>query len=120
MITADDKVTPLPSQSTVLERLGLRIDQAWQRVQNGESEWVEGSLELAQALAEGRGRYSANKAFGDWLVVNKHDHVSHQHRAALINLASDLTLAREVLTKTESRSYELIWRQNSESFYECS
>lgn len=110
---ADDKVTPLP---TLLERLGRRIDQAWQRAQNGEGEWVEGSLELAQALAEGRGRFSANKAFGDWLIANKHDHVGHQDRAALINFAGDLTLARDVLIKTTRRSYQHIWTEEQGRF----
>lgn len=113
MTIADDNVTPLP---TLLERLGRRIDQAWQRIQKGEGEWVEGSLELAQALAEGRGRFSANKAFGDWLVVERHDHVNKDDRAALINLAADLTVARDVLNKTKRRSYKLIWTEEKGRF----
>lgn len=110
---ADDKVTPLP---TLLERIGQRIDQAWQRTRKGADEWIEGSLELAQALAEGRGRFSADKAFGDWLVLERHDHVNKNDRAALIGMATDLALAREVLTKTESRSYDLIWRGVQDRF----
>jgi len=34
----------------------------------------------------------------------------------LINLASDLTLARRILSETKSRSYELIWRENKFRF----
>lgn len=113
MTTADDKVTALPS---LLERLGLRIDQAWQRTREGEGEWIDGSLELAQALAEGRGRFRSDTAFGVWLKESGHHHVSHQGRAALINFASDISLAREILTETASRSYELIWRANGNRF----
>jgi hypothetical protein len=109
----NDTVTHLP---TLMERLGRRIDQAWQRISKGEQEWIEGSLELAQALSEGRKQFRGNNYFSAWLKNHGHDHVNHQDRAALINLASDLTLAREVFTQTNSRSYQLIWEQSKNRF----
>jgi hypothetical protein len=113
IMIVNDKVTQLP---TSLERVGRRIDQAWQRISGSEQERIEGSLELAQALADGRKQFRADNKFSEWLKKNRHDHVNHQDRAALINLASDLTLAREVLTKTERRSYRLIWEEAKDRF----
>jgi hypothetical protein len=113
MTAVEDKVTSFPQP---LDRIGRRIDQAWQRICKGEAEWVEGSLELAQALAEGRKGFPADKAFGQWLKKNGHDHVGHQDRAALLGLASDLNLARNVLTKTTRRSYQLIWVEEKNRF----
>lgn len=113
MTVAADNVTPLPVS---LERLGRRIDKAFQRTKAGESEWIEGSLELAQALAEGRKQFPADRAFGQWLTDNEHDHVNHQDRAALIGLAVDLDLARKVLTDTTRRSYQLIWNEVQDRF----
>lgn len=113
MTAADDNVTPLP---TSLERVGRRIDNAWRRIGAGEHEWIEGSLELAQALDEGRKLFQANQAFGQWLVENNHDHVNKDDRAALIGLASDLVLAREVLTQTDRRSYQHIWAEVKSRF----
>jgi hypothetical protein len=99
-----------------MERLGRRIDQAWQRISKGEQEWIDGSLELAQALSEGRKQFRGNNYFGAWLKNHGHDHVNHQDRAALINLASDLTLARQVFTQTNRRSYQLIWEESKNRF----
>jgi hypothetical protein len=113
MAVVDDKVTPLP---TVLERVGRRIDAAWQRVGKGEAEWVEGSLEAMQALAEARGRFPADQAFGVWLKVSNHNHWNENDRGALINMASDLVLARQVLASTERRSYQLIWKDAKSRF----
>jgi hypothetical protein len=113
MTIVDDNVTPLP---TLLERLGRRIDAAWQRIRKGDSEWIEGSLEAMQALTEGRERFPSHQAFGAWLREHGHDHFSDHERAALISLANDIKVARELLSETKSRSYELIWRNNRERF----
>ncbi len=99
-----------------LTRIGNRIDAAWRRVSASKDEWVEGSLELIQALGEARGRFTANQAFGAWLVDNHHDHVSHQDRAALLGMARDLTIARDVLTRTDRRSYRHIWEEVQSRF----
>jgi hypothetical protein len=108
-----DNVVPILRDPLI--EIGQRIDAAYARTQRGRQEWqrgrqewIEGSLELAAALLEGRERMG-NVAFGAWLSANGHDHVSHQDRAALINLASDPALARSVLTETTSQSYQLIW-----------
>jgi hypothetical protein len=109
-----DTVTNL--KEVMLDRLGRRIDAAWKRAQEGSSEWIEGSLELAQALGEGRGTFTADQAFGTWLKDNGHDHVNEHDRAALIGMASDLVLARDVLTKTDRRSYKHIWMDVKDRF----
>jgi hypothetical protein len=99
-----------------LDRIGRRIDAAFKRTREGESEWTEGSIELMQALREGRERFPGDRAFGKWLKSGGHDHVNKDDRAALLNMASDLTIARDVLTKTDRRSYRLIWDETQSRF----
>jgi len=52
---------------------------------------------------------------GEQSAIDLNFYPAHE-RAALINLASDLTLARRILSETKSRSYELIWRENKSRF----
>lgn len=60
-------------------------------------EWIEGTLELAAALAEARERFKSNTEFSHWLVDAGLDHITPDDRAALINMAADIDLALIVL-----------------------
>jgi hypothetical protein len=100
-----------PKPGSPLDSIGRRIDAAWKRAHNGEQEWVEGSLELMQALREARQRFPSHNKFGRWLDTYDHNHISHQDRAALIGMASDLKLAREVLSEGNPRAYRYIWEE---------
>lgn len=93
----------------ILQNIGARIDAAYRRVRESDTSWVEGSLELMQALREGRDRFPADQAFGQWLKDGGHDHVSDHHRAALLGMSTDMDIAREVLAQTDRRSYRMIW-----------
>jgi hypothetical protein len=104
----DNNVIQMPEP---LETIGQRIDAAYERAQHGREEWIEGTLDLAQAFADARARFPSNNEFGAWCGRNGHDHVSHQDRAALISMAENLPLARIVLEETERRSWQLIWAQ---------
>lgn len=114
MIT--ETATPDNTIPLALVRAGREIDAGFARAQRGTEDWIEGSLQLAQGLALGRKEFPADKAFGVWLAENNHDHVSHQDRAALIGMASDIDLARDVLTQTNRRSYRLIWVESKDRF----
>jgi hypothetical protein len=92
-----------------LDEIGRRIDAAYERTQIGHQEWVDGTLELAQALAAGRASFPSNIDFGVWCVSNGHDQVNGHDRAALINMAADLPLARIVLEETKRASWQHIW-----------
>ena len=97
-------------------QLGNDIDTAFERTKCGHQEWIDGSLDLAAALAKARKAFKHNADFGGWLVKNKHDHVSKDDRAGLIGLGRDLKLAREVLEKTTSNSYQHIWKAEKSRF----
>jgi hypothetical protein len=99
-----------------LDYIKRRIIDAHTRLTNGGSEWVEGSLDLASALRDGREAMPENIAFKDWLKENGFNHYNKNNRAALIGLASDIDEARAVLTQNVGRSYQLIWAENKSRF----
>jgi len=87
-----------------------RGEQVWMQ---GRQAWIEGTLKLAQALAEGRSLCGDDDvAFGRWLVDNNADVVGRDDRAALINLGQNLTLTREILQRCASNSWRNIWEHN--------
>lgn len=86
-----------------------KIKTACLRVTTLRVEWIETSLELAAHLYDARGRFSSDNAFGDWLNKNEIAIGAHD-RSALINLGSNIEAMRLTLERTESRSYQLIWR----------
>lgn len=99
-----------------LDYIKRRITAGHLRAEKGGAEWVEGSLEVALALLEGRETVPANIGFSQWLKDNKLDFYGKNDRAALVNMADNLEVARAVLTETKSRSYEMIWRENKSRF----
>jgi len=87
-----------------LDRIGRRIDAAWKRLHESKDVWREASIELGQALLEGRIQCGDNDtAFGAWLKQTGRDYISKDDRAALIGLAK-LPNVRDLLDKTASRS----------------
>jgi hypothetical protein len=99
-----------------LDFIARNIRAGFERAMKGGAEWVEGSLEVAAALKEGRDAVPANISFSVWLKQEKLDFYNHRDRAALIGLASDQTIARMILAESKSRSYDLIWRENKSRF----
>lgn len=105
-MTADIVTMPLS-----FSKLAERIRAAFTRTEHGKQEWIEGTLELAVALAEARERFPNDQQFSYWLVDNDLECIGHQHRAALINMASDLVTARIVLEETKRTSWRYIWEE---------
>jgi len=78
----------------------------------------EQTIEQIEAQIFERYQQSGTDYLVDYLegaAIDLNFYPAHE-RAALINLASDLTLARRLLSETKSRSYELIWRENKFRF----
>ena len=92
-----------------LDYIKRRIVEGHDRATKGGAEWVEGSLQLAAALREGREAVPADISFSSWLAKNGLAFFNKNARAALIHLAEDIDTARAVLTETDSVSYEMIW-----------
>src|SRR5262245_14300904 len=105
-----DNIIQMPTPMNVLAD---RIRNALERAERSRIEWIEATLDLATTLKEARDRFPSNEAFAHWLVDSKLDAdiIGHQTRAALINMAADLALARIVLQKTKRNSWQLIWQE---------
>ena len=98
--------------SADLADLVKRWNDADKMCQSGIDRWIEGSIAKAKVLCAAREKFAADQDFGAWLDQNGID-LSHQNRAALIGLGRmEERRLREILTATESRSYELIWREH--------
>lgn len=99
-----------------LDHIKRRIIDARIRVVRGGSEWIEGSLEIAIAMREGRDAVPENISFSGWLKQNNLNYYDKNDRAALIGMASDIELARTVLAESSSRSYQMIWTKHKNRF----
>ena len=119
-MTTSAAATILQYPGNPLELVKRKLIAGHERATKGDQEWVEGSLEMAAALLEGRDLCSADVAFGKWLKDNKLDFFGHQDRAALLHLGADIGLARIVLTETKSKSYQVIWKDNKKRFTKIS
>jgi hypothetical protein len=93
-----------------LDVLAARHRVAWDRTQRGRQEWIEGTLELAAVLAEERRLLPDNQDFSRWLERNGLAKISAHDRIALIGMAKDLVVTREVLESTSNTSWEYIWK----------
>jgi hypothetical protein len=109
---SEDNVINLP---TPMDVLANRIRAAYKRATHSREEWIEGTLELAAALAEARGRFPADRQFSHWLVDADLQDISHQDRAALIAMAADPPTARQVLEETKRSSWQLVWEREMKS-----
>jgi hypothetical protein len=103
-------------QPDPLDSIKQRLIDGHARLDKSHAEWVEGSIEIARALREGRDLMPADRDFSQWLKKNRLDFFGADARAALLGLANDEALAREVLTKSDSRSHIVIWREAKARF----
>jgi hypothetical protein len=70
------------------------------------------TLAIAIALREKRNEYTVDQDFQQYLKSNGlTEKLSHQDRAALINMGRYLDLAKKTLAVTERRSWERVWRE---------
>jgi hypothetical protein len=94
----------------LLERwVGDRYLKADTKCIEGNNQWIEASIAQALILVEARSRFQTDQEFCDWLAANNIE-LSDDDRAALISLGQlGEAQLREILTKTDSRSYRLIW-----------
>jgi hypothetical protein len=102
-------LTIVPQGTSPLDVLAARHRAAWDKVQHGRQEWVEGTLELASVLAEERKLLPDNTDFSRWLERNGLAKIDKNVRAALIGMAGDLAATREALEKTDNTNWRYIW-----------
>lgn len=109
-----DNIINLPTPMNVLAD---RIRAAYGRTEQGRHEWIEGTLELAAALAEARTRFKADRQFAVWLAENDLDQLGENDRAALIKMAQEPTLLRDILTEQADQLHpDTILRKSIDRF----
>lgn len=106
----EDNVLPMP---TPLERLAKSINADLLRRDYGHAEWVDATLNLCKHLAEARVQFSDNIGFGHWCEDNGFGKnvLSHQDRAAAIQMGRNPETAALVLEATERSSLQHIHRE---------
>src|SRR4249919_3733069 len=82
-----------------IEFIRRRLVEGYERLDKELDGWVEGSLQIAMALRDGRTDWPGNIGFSKWLKANNLDRFGKDERWALVKLADDPDLAREVLAK---------------------
>ncbi len=100
---------------TDLADIASRIRAAFDRTQASRDEWINATLDLAEALAEGRAHFPADREFGHWLTDQQLNLIGPNDRAALISIGRNLPSARKILllTETQSRSWRAIAEQSA-------
>ena len=100
---------------TDLADIASRIRAAFDRTQASRDEWINATLDLAEALAEGRAHFPADREFGHWLTDQQLNLIGPNDRAALISIGRNLPSARKILllTETQSRSWRTIAEQSA-------
>jgi hypothetical protein len=95
-----------------LTKLANRYAKAEELCMRGREQWIEGSIAKALILAAARARYQADQEFGAWLTETGIE-LHYKDRSALINLGRlGETSLREILARTDSQSYRMIWEEN--------
>jgi hypothetical protein len=86
------------------------VVDAYSRRNASRQQWIDASIDLAIGLRQGRIKYPANPAFGEWLGQLGID-IAKDDQAALLNMATNLDAMRQILNQTERSSYRYIWKE---------
>jgi hypothetical protein len=79
-------------------------------------EWTESKLQVIEVLTRAKRKFPNTQKFGDWLEETGNDDLSHQDRAAAINLGQDLDLARQVLLEANRWSLRYVWEDHKGTY----
>jgi len=105
-----------PTISIDLDDVAMRLRNGHSLAESGTANWIDGSIQAALALVEGKQAFSSAVLFGQWLEKSWLDFYNKNDRAALINLGRDPIKMREILMKEDGRSYDLIWRRHKSGY----
>jgi hypothetical protein len=94
-----------------LDELASDIRDAFLTCVRAREDWTKATLKLAERLYEARSHFPSNQDFSDWLAREGFgkDVLNHQDRAALINIGEHIDVARDIIEKTDRRSWRLVW-----------
>ena len=105
----------VPEGGTTLDVLAQRCRAAFDKMQGGRAQWIEGTLELAAVVAEARERpeLASNAAFSRWLYQHGLNYLSPNDRVALLGFCRDPKTSREMLEQSNSTSWRVIWENRA-------
>jgi hypothetical protein len=114
----EENVVHLP---TPLERLAVSIRNNLKRDAANYSEWLEIQESICLELAEARGRFKANIAFGQWCEDNGFGEsvLDHRTRAAAVAMGREPEALCECLNATTYRSLRRIFEHDWPRFTTC-
>jgi hypothetical protein len=92
-----------------LSELVSRYHHGYQLALQGRDEFIQGALEMAEALFKAKEQITNTKKFSEWLKQNNMEQLIHQDRAALIRIGENLEFSRPIIAQTKRTSYQYIW-----------
>jgi hypothetical protein len=101
----------VPQSGTALDVLAERYRAAFEKMEGGREQWIEGTLDLAVVVAEARVTLPDHRGFSQWLQRYQLEHLHPNDRFALIGFSRDLKAARKMLEDTASISWRSIWEK---------
>jgi hypothetical protein len=99
----------VPEGGTELDVLAERYRAAYDKMQGGREQWIEGTLELAVVVAEARKKLPDHRGYSLWLQRHELEQMHPNDRAALVGFSKDLEAARKLLEQTSGISWRVIW-----------
>jgi len=88
-----------------------KIQQAYKSTEDARAHWVTHLLDLVEAYADARKKFTSDKDFAHWLVEHEVDHFGSPDWLALINMASDLERTKTILSELKGISPSGIWAE---------
>lgn len=95
----------------------IDLRAAFDQIEHGNEHWIEGFVKASVLLAKGRVKHGSDRAFSRWLSDNRLHYFGDDDRAALINMACDIKLLRDILM--EQRGIfrpNTIWQKSKDRF----
>lgn len=100
---------------TKLERLAAGIKTALEAATGSRDTWAKWMVAAAVQIAEARGLYPSDIAFGQWVGVQEF-HLSKDDQAAMIHMGEDPDLMLSILNSTDRSSIRLIYKEHQDRF----
>lgn len=109
-------LTVVPVGGTAMDVLAERYRTAFDKMEGGREQWIEGTLDLAAVVAELRKKYPAHQEFSRYLERYKLQSISANDRAALLGFHKvGRETARKLLERSKSERWRNIWENKPQS-----
>jgi hypothetical protein len=105
--------------STAMDVLAQRYRAAFDKVQGGRAQWIEGTLELAAVILEAREKFTSDREYGGWLTRNQLEYLHPNDRLALVGFGERERkkpgAGRKLLEDNFGFAWRTIWEKKAKS-----